>query len=91
MDGEWTLVAVALLCGVSFFLLNWSRQKQNLKRKLQIARQKREAGLQQAEQAVSHFKAEVTHYILLLEHAIHWCLNDCTFSFSVRVFLIYLA
>ncbi|XP_017335039.1 fatty-acid amide hydrolase 1 isoform X1 [Ictalurus punctatus] len=58
MDGEWTLVAVALLCGVSFFLLNWSRQKQNLKRKLQIARQKREAGLQQAEQAVSHFKAE---------------------------------
>ncbi|XP_027002568.2 fatty-acid amide hydrolase 1 isoform X2 [Tachysurus fulvidraco] len=58
MDREWTMVALALLCGIVFFLLKWSGQKQNLERKLQTARKKREAGLKQAEQAVSHFKAE---------------------------------
>ncbi|KAK3557338.1 hypothetical protein QTP70_026583 [Hemibagrus guttatus] len=61
MDGEWTLVAVTLLCGIffwSFFQLKWSRQKQNLEKKLQTPRKKREACLKQAEEAVSHFKAE---------------------------------
>lgn len=72
MDGGWTLVAVALLCAVfvwTFFQLKWNRQKENLERKLQTARRRREPCLKQAEEAVSHFKAEVTHYILLLTHA----------------------
>ncbi|GAA6101530.1 fatty-acid amide hydrolase 1 isoform X1 [Tachysurus ichikawai] len=58
MDGEWTMVALALLCGIVFFLLKWSGKKQNLERKLQTVRKKREADLKQAEQAVSIFKAE---------------------------------
>ncbi|XP_058260112.1 fatty-acid amide hydrolase 1 isoform X2 [Hemibagrus wyckioides] len=61
MDSEWTLVAVALLCGIfcwCFFQLKWSRQKENLERKLQTARKRREACLKQAEEAVGRFKAE---------------------------------
>lgn len=71
MDSEWIAVAVALLCGVGYFLVKQSEQKQNLKRKLLTARQKREAGIEQAQQAVSHFKAEVTQYVLLLKHFAH--------------------
>lgn len=89
MDGEWISVAVALLCGVSFFLLKWSGQKQNLKRKLQIAREKREAGLKQAEQAVRCFKAEVTHYILLLKRATHNHLTTARFPSQREYFLMY--
>lgn len=71
MDGRVTRVAVALLCGLSFFLLKWSRQKQNIKRKLQTARQKKEAGLKLAEQAVRYFKAKVTHHFVLLTNITH--------------------
>ncbi|XP_053492952.1 vitamin D3 hydroxylase-associated protein [Ictalurus furcatus] len=59
MDAEWKGVAVSLFCVacVSVFLLKW-RELQNLKRKLQRAREKREKELGQAEKAVSCFKTQ---------------------------------
>ncbi|KAF5897062.1 vitamin D3 hydroxylase-associated protein-like, partial [Clarias magur] len=59
MEGEWRSVAVALLCaaGVSVFLLKW-REKQQVKRKLQRAREKREKEIKQADKAIRSFKTQ---------------------------------